>query len=204
MSPERGRVPSGKTRKHHMKQGIAWILACSAALAVSGCQTVDSNAKTGSIAKVATVAGAKAGKQVKKAKKARKVEKAKKTAKTQYTTIINEYASSYGVPTKLAAAVVSIESNYNPHRRGKAGEIGLMQIKLSTARMMGYSGSAKGLYDPETNIEYGMKYLAKAHELGGGTTCGTILRYNAGHGARHMNPISARYCAKVKRYLSSN
>lgn len=175
-----------------MKQGIAWILACSAALGVSGCQTVDSSMTTGSVAQAATVAGAKAGSQTGKA------------TKTKYSTIISHYASSYGVPTKLADAVVSIESNYNPHRRGKAGEIGLMQIKLSTARMMGYSGSAKGLYDPETNIEYGMKYLAKAHDLGGGTTCGTILRYNAGHGARHMNPVSARYCAKVKRILASN
>ena len=76
-----------------------------------------------------------------------------------------------------------------------------MQIKPATARMMGYSGSAKGLYDPETNIRYGMKYLAKAHQLGGGDTCGTILRYNAGHGAKRMNKISAAYCAKVKRQL---
>jgi soluble lytic murein transglycosylase-like protein len=46
-----------------------------------------------------------------------------------------------------------------------------------------------------------MKYLAKAHELAGGDTCGTILRYNAGHGARRMNPVSAAYCSKVKRHI---
>ena len=90
-----------------------------------------------------------------------------------------------------------IESNFNPRARGSAGEVGLMQIKPATARMMGYSGSKKGLFDPETNIRYGMKYLAAAHELGGGKTCGTILRYNAGHAATRMNPVSKRYCGKV-------
>ncbi|WP_421925878.1 lytic transglycosylase domain-containing protein [Neoaquamicrobium sediminum] len=118
-----------------------------------------------------------------------------------YSAIISKYASQHGVPVALANAVVRIESNYRPNARGRAGEIGLMQIKPATARMMGYSGSAKGLYDPETNIRYGMKYLAKAHQLGGGDTCGTILRYNAGHGAKRMNKVSAAYCAKVKRQL---
>ncbi|MDX3925061.1 MAG: lytic transglycosylase domain-containing protein [Shinella sp.] len=118
-----------------------------------------------------------------------------------YTSLIHSYAKVYGVPADLAHAVVRIESNFNPRARGSAGEIGLMQIKPATARMMGYSGSAKGLYDPETNIKFGMKYLALAHQLGGGTTCGTILKYNAGHGAKRMNPVSKRYCGKVQTYL---
>ncbi|WP_312796251.1 lytic transglycosylase domain-containing protein [Tianweitania sp.] len=121
----------------------------------------------------------------------------------KYSTIVSRYASAYGVPANLAHAVISVESNYNEAARGSAGEIGLMQIKPATARMLGYTGSAKGLYDPDTNIKWGMKYLAMAHDLGGGTTCGTILKYNAGHAATRMNPISAAYCAKVKRKLGS-
>ncbi|RAZ88147.1 lytic transglycosylase domain-containing protein [Mesorhizobium hawassense] len=116
----------------------------------------------------------------------------------QYSAIIARYAASYGVPVSLATAVIKIESNFRPNMVGGAGEIGLMQIKPATARMMGYTGSAKGLYDPDTNIKYGMKYLAMARDLGGGSTCGTILKYNAGHGATRMNPISAAYCSKVK------
>ena len=119
-----------------------------------------------------------------------------------YDTIITRYAASYGIPASLAHAVIRVESNYRPGARGSAGEIGLMQIKPATARMMGYRGTAKGLYDPETNIKFGMKYLAMAHDLGGGTTCGTILRYNAGHAARRMNPVSAAYCSKVKIHLA--
>lgn len=123
--------------------------------------------------------------------------------KKPFSKIINHFASSYGVPSALAHAVVRHESNYRPNVRGKAGEIGLMQIKLSTARGLGYSGSAKGLYEPSTNIQYGMKYLAMAQKLGGGTTCGTILKYNAGHGAKRMNPTSAKYCNSVKTYMRS-
>ena len=123
---------------------------------------------------------------------------------SSYDAIIARHAAKHGVPVSLARAVVRIESNYRPNARGRAGEIGLMQIKHATARGMGYSGSAKGLYDPETNIRYGMKYLAGAHRLGGGDVCGTILRYNAGHGARRMNKISASYCAKVKRQMGSS
>ena len=122
---------------------------------------------------------------------------------TQYGTIIAHYAESYGVPVPLAHAVIFVESNYRPDARGRAGEVGLMQIKPATARMMGYSGSTKGLYNPVVNIKYGMKYLAKAHELGGGTTCGTILKYNAGHAAKRMNPVSSAYCSKVKRHLAA-
>jgi soluble lytic murein transglycosylase-like protein len=122
---------------------------------------------------------------------------------TKYSTIINSYAVSYGVPVALANAVVRVESNYQPNMTGSAGEIGLMQIKLETARGLGYTGSREALYNPDTNIRWGMKYLAGAHKLGNGTTCGTILRYNAGHGATRMNPVSANYCAKVKMEMAS-
>lgn len=122
---------------------------------------------------------------------------AAKAEKKPYEDIIAKYAGEYGVPEDLAHAVVFTESRYRPDARGKAGEIGLMQLKLATARGVGYKGSAKGLYDPETNIAYGMKYLGGAYKLSGGTTCGTILKYNAGHAARRMNPVSKAYCDKV-------
>ncbi|MBE1506137.1 lytic transglycosylase domain-containing protein [Rhizobium viscosum] len=118
-----------------------------------------------------------------------------------YSALISKYANQYDVPVALATAVIRVESNFNPMARGTHGEIGLMQIKPATARMMGYSGGAKGLFDPETNIKYGMKYLAAAHDLGGGQTCNTILKYNAGHGATRMNPVSKSYCGKVLAML---
>ncbi len=126
-----------------------------------------------------------------------------KSAPGAYRELIGRYAAAYGVPVGLAHAVVRVESNYRANARGGAGEIGLMQIKPATARMLGYRGNANGLFNPETNVKYGMKYLAMAHRLGGGSVCGTILKYNAGHAARRMNPVSAAYCAKVKRHMGA-
>ncbi len=136
-------------------------------------------------------------------KPAAKVTKAAaiKGANSSLNALIAKYAAAEGVPVALAHAVIRVESNYRTNARGRAGEIGLMQIKPATARGMGFSGSAKALYDPATNLRWGMKYLGRAHELGRGDTCGTILRYNAGHGAKRMNKISAAYCGKVKRHL---
>ncbi|MCU0789561.1 MAG: transglycosylase SLT domain-containing protein [Nitratireductor sp.] len=124
-----------------------------------------------------------------------------KGANNSLNALIAKYAAAEGVPVALAHAVIKVESNYRTNARGRAGEIGLMQIKPATARGMGFTGSAKALYDPATNLRWGMKYLGKAHQLGGGETCGTILRYNAGHGAKRMNKISAAYCGKVKKQL---
>ncbi|MEP9388702.1 transglycosylase SLT domain-containing protein [Mesorhizobium sp. KR9-304] len=119
----------------------------------------------------------------------------------RYKPIIEKYAMQNGIPIDLAHAVITVESNYKPYSLGRAGEVGLMQIKPATAKLMGYDGSATGLFDPETNIKFGMKYLGKARKLGDGTTCGTILKYNAGHAAKRMNPTSRDYCEKVKRHI---
>jgi len=119
-----------------------------------------------------------------------------------YGDLIAKHAKANGVPLKLAMAVVEVESNYRPKAKGRAGEIGLMQLLPRTARFIGYEGEMKHLYHPDTNIQFGMKYLGKAHRLGGGSTCGTILKYNAGHSAKKMNRISRHYCQRVERIMS--
>ncbi|EJF74939.1 hypothetical protein ME7_01310 [Bartonella birtlesii LL-WM9] len=120
-----------------------------------------------------------------------------------YETLIQKFANKYNVPVNLAHAVVKVESDYKAYTKGAAGEIGLMQIKPATARGLGFNGSVQDLYDPATNLEYGMRYLARAYKLSGGNTCGTILKYNAGHAAKKMNSVSAKYCSRVKTYLAS-
>ena len=167
------------------------------------------------------IASAKAGGPVKierEAKQARLVQpqrssaerrsrlpKAYRYTRNEFSKLIEKYGRENGVPAELGHAIIEIESNFRPAARGAAGEIGLMQIKPATARMVGFRGATKALYDPETNIKYGMRYLGKARKLGGEKgVCGTILKYNAGHGARRMNPISRRYCEKVKAVFSRN
>ncbi len=81
---------------------------------------------------------------------------------------------------------------------GHAGEIGLMQIMPETARDLGFSDQLDALYDPETNIRWGVRYLAEAWRLARGDLCQTVLKYNAGHNATKMTDAGKKYCARVR------
>ncbi|QFR33383.1 lytic transglycosylase domain-containing protein [Ancylobacter sp. TS-1] len=118
--------------------------------------------------------------------------------------LVDREARANGVPVALARAVVRIESNWNARLTGRAGEVGLMQIKHQTARGVGYTGSRAALYEPANNIRYGMRYLAGAYRLAGGDTCGTVLRYQGGHGARRMSSAARSYCSKARTIMASN
>lgn len=74
---------------------------------------------------------------------------------------IAAHAAANGVPLALARRVVKRESSGNPRAVSK-GNYGLMQIRLGTARAMGYRGDARGLLDPEVNMTYAMRYLSGA------------------------------------------
>jgi soluble lytic murein transglycosylase-like protein len=116
--------------------------------------------------------------------------------------LISRYASESGVPYGLADAIVRIESRYNASARNGA-HLGLTQINARTAEALGYAGPPSGLLDPETNLRYGLKYLAQAYRLAGGETCGTILRYQAGHRAQAMTSSARAYCAQVRTILAN-
>jgi hypothetical protein len=83
--------------------------------------------------------------------------------RTQYEALVATHARANGVPEALVHRVIVRESKYQPALVGRGGTIGLMQIKLATARGLGYTGTAEGLRDPETNLTYGVKYLAGAY-----------------------------------------
>ncbi len=118
--------------------------------------------------------------------------------------IIAKHAAANGVPFKLADAVVRIESTYKPHVSSSAGALGLMQIKPATARGVGFSGAAGDLYSAETNIRFGMKYLAQVYRQSGGDLCGTVMRYQSGAYAKHMNAANRAYCSKARSIMASN
>lgn len=119
-----------------------------------------------------------------------------------YGDMISRHAARYGIPPALADAVVRVESRHNAKARN-GSNIGLTQISYGTARRMGYRGGVEGLYDPDTNLSYGIRYLGDAYRLAGGDTCITVLKYQAGHGARRMTSASSRYCAKVRTHLAA-
>ncbi len=75
---------------------------------------------------------------------------------------ISYYARTYDVPESLIHRTIVRESGYNPAaHRGPFW--GLMQIRLETARGMGYSGPARGLLDADTNLKYAVAYLSNAY-----------------------------------------
>lgn len=117
--------------------------------------------------------------------------------------LIDKHASAHGIPSAFARAIVHVESNFQPLVTGRAGEVGLMQIKFETARGIGYTGTREALYDPDTNLQWGMKYLAMSWKLGGSTPCGAIMKYQGGHATMRPSAANNAYCAKVRRHMAS-
>jgi soluble lytic murein transglycosylase-like protein len=110
-------------------------------------------------------------------------------------------AKRNGLPPELADSVMAVESGYNPGAIGGSGEIGLMQLLPSTARMLGFAGSLSDLAVPETNIHYGVTYLAQAWRLAGGDICTAVMKYRAGHGETRFSYLSVDYCVAVRAKL---
>ena len=94
--------------------------------------------------------------------------------------LIEQQAKASGVPASFVHAVVKRESNYNPRAKGGSA-LGLMQIKHATARSLGYTGDAAGLYDPATNLRYGVAYLAGAYRTAQGNLSQAYQYYNRGY-----------------------
>ena len=116
--------------------------------------------------------------------------------------LAEKYANDHGVPTALVHAVIAVESGWR--RDAKNGtSIGLMQITPSTARSLGYRGTTQGLYDPATNIKFGVQYLALAYERAGGDLCGTVSRYQSGIDAAKINAANRAYCARAKNLIAT-
>lgn len=94
--------------------------------------------------------------------------------------LISKYAGVYDVPESLIRRVVQRESGFNPKARN-GPYYGLMQIRHDTARSMGYSGSAAGLLDADTNLRYAVKYLRGAYLVAGYNADGAIRNYSRGY-----------------------
>lgn len=121
----------------------------------------------------------------------------------RYLETIARLSEEHGVPSSLVDAVVRIESAYDPGAYGGVGEIGLMQVRPTTAAMLGFRGSITDLAEPETNLKYGVTYLAKAWRLAGGDLCRTLMKYRAGHGEERMSALSVTYCMRAREHLAS-
>lgn len=131
---------------------------------------------------------------------------AARTASDQagYRRMLAREAEARGVPPAVADAVAYVESGYDAGAVGGVGELGLMQVRPTTAAMLGHTGPAGALLDPATNVRFGVAYLAQAWKLTQGDLCRTLMKYRAGHGEERMSPRSVTYCQRVRVRLAAN
>src|SRR5664279_726181 len=101
--------------------------------------------------------------------------------RAQYEKLVATHARANLVPEALVHRVIVRESKYKADLIGRGGTIGLMQIKLATARGVGYKGDAEGLRDPDTNLAYGVKYLAGAWRAAKGDHDRAVHYYASGY-----------------------
>lgn len=114
------------------------------------------------------------------------------------TDAVLEAAHRYEIAPLLLTAVIKHESRFNPSARGQHGEIGLMQMKPSTALWLIEEGLVQPfggmpanpsledlqtlLKDPKINIMFGAAYLAQLRETFKDRDSLYLAAYNMGSG----------------------
>jgi hypothetical protein len=95
-----------------------------------------------------------------------------------YGELIYAKAKKYDVDPALVAAVIEQESRFKPRARSHVGARGLMQLMPRTGRWMG----ARDLYNPEQNVDAGVKYIKYLDKRFNGDLKKIIAAYNGGEG----------------------
>ena len=104
----------------------------------------------------------------------------------EYESFVKEYSKKYRVPENLIYAVIKTESKFDSSAESSVGALGLMQMMpdtfswLTTDRL-GDRFSVGMLYDPETNIKYGVYYLSWLYDKYADWDT-ALAAYNAGPG----------------------
>lgn len=101
------------------------------------------------------------------------------------STIFLAASLQYNLPPKLLDAVCYIESHYDVkaihHDDGGEDSLGVCQVKLSTARFLGFTGTQKQLMKPQINAKYAAKYLRYQLTHYDDNTEKAIISYNRGN-----------------------
>jgi hypothetical protein len=95
-----------------------------------------------------------------------------------YRDLIAKYCQQSQMDWKLVAALIKVESNFNPTAVSPKGAQGLMQLMPSTQRELGVANP----FVPEDNIRAGVQYLKQLLDAFQGDLTLTLAAYNAGIG----------------------
>jgi soluble lytic murein transglycosylase-like protein len=109
---------------------------------------------------------------------------------------IAQAAARHNVDPNLVRAVVKVESNFNPNAVSRKGAMGLMQLIPSTARQLKVTNP----FDPEQNVDAGVRHLKQLLESYGGDVRLTLAAYNAGAGAVARSSGVPRY-SETQNYV---
>lgn len=132
--------------------------------------------------------------------------KNKRLSKELYYELAEKKAEKHKIDHHLIKAIIEAESNWNPYAVSKKGAMGLMQLMPSTATFLG----VKNPFDPEENIDGGIRYLKYLLERFGGNLTLALAAYNAGPAlverVKGIPPISEtiNYVRRVINYYSQN
>lgn len=93
-------------------------------------------------------------------------------------------SQQFNLPRGLLSSVCYVESKhditaYHPND-GQGNSVGICQIKISSARLVGFKGSEKELMKPEVNIYYAAAYLAHQRSRYRGNLQKAVISYNMG------------------------
>jgi soluble lytic murein transglycosylase len=104
----------------------------------------------------------------------------------EYEHVVRTHARNHGLDPALVAAVVYVESRFDPNAESAAGAVGLMQLLPGTAkgialRTGGDRFVVADLRDPDINVRYGTWYLDHLRERYGSTRQ-ALAAYHAGQG----------------------
>lgn len=104
----------------------------------------------------------------------------------KYVDEICAAADANGIDRLVAAAVVSTESGFDPKAVSRDGAEGLMQLLPSTAEWIDFRRGThlaeNGLFDAETNLDYGCWLLSFLLDRYDGNLRHALIAYNAGFG----------------------
>jgi soluble lytic murein transglycosylase-like protein len=96
---------------------------------------------------------------------------------------IFDAALSEGIDPDLAFRLVRLESEFNPRAKSSVGAIGLTQLMPSTAVQYQKGVTVADLYNRDTNLRIGFKYLRRLMKLYGGNVEVALVAYNRGEDA---------------------